>query len=107
MDNQNLNLSILIKLFCFKEDIIGKSHGVYPLIFTDIFFVKKNILEKYKKFLHFEEISSYLKKHYNILDYIKVRVNQRIDYTKLTDSALSHIIINIKKDLYKKIEKKI
>ena len=51
--NQCQNLSFLIKLFCFKEDVINKSNENNPIQITDIAFIKKNLLEKYKKLLCF------------------------------------------------------
>ena len=105
-NNQYPNLLLLIKIYCFKEDIINKSKENNPQQVTDILFIKKSLLDKYKNLLGFKDFISYLKKHPNILDPIKE--NKKINYSKLTDSVLSKIIItNIKNNLIKIENKKI
>ena len=99
-NNKYPNLSLLIRLYCFKEDIINKSNEKNPIQVNDILFIKKGVLDKYKRLLGFKEFSTYLQKHQKILESIKEK--NKINYSKLndSDSILLNIINNIKDFIY-------
>ena len=99
-------VSLLIKLFFFKEEIIGKCKEKLTNIESDILFIKKNCLNIYKNYLKYDELISCLKSNQSnnsILNNIKE--NKIIKYNKLNDDNIITIINNIeKKDLLEKIE---
>ena len=104
----NSDIKILIKLFCFQEEISQKNNTNYitPNIFdkndTYILLIKKTSIAKYKNYFSYNTLYSFLKYKTNILDSIKE--NQIINYKKLNDSIISNIYKIIPKDFINKIE---
>ena len=104
----NNDIKILIKLFCFQEEISQKNNTNYitPNIFdkndTYILLIKKTSITKYKNYFSYNTLYSFLKYKTNILDSIKE--NQIINYKKLNDSIISNIYKIIPKDFINKIE---
>ena len=97
-------VSTLIKLYCIKKEIIDKCSSKISTVEPHYCLVKKAVLDKYKKCLKYNEISSYLQKHTNILNCIKEK--NKIEYNKLNENDnITKIILNIKGGLVEKIEK--
>ena len=95
-------LSILIKLFYHKEEIISKTKEKTTHIDTNIIFIKKSFLDRYKKFFEYKKISSFLEKNKKYSDIIKV--NNKIDFSKLNN--LLNIFKEHNKNIVEMIEKK-
>ena len=105
MKDEYPKVSALIKIFCFKEDIINKCKSKTPKIEKDIIFIEKSILDIYKNNYKYNELSSYLTKNNNILNCIKE--NNKIKFDKLNDNNIHNIIQNIKKDEKKNLVERI
>ena len=103
----NSDIKILIKLFCFQEEIIQKNNINYKTPNTidknDIYYIliKKASITKYKNYFSYDTLYNFLKYKTNILDSIKE--NEIINYKKLNDSIISNIYKIITKDYIKKI----
>ena len=93
------NLAILIKIFCFQEELIqtvnsANNNKQVSKKYENIFFVSKNIMKIYKDFFKYKSLCENLKK------------NNIINYNMLNDSNISIIISQLPKELINKIEKK-
>ena len=103
----NSDIKILIKLFCFQEEIMQKNNINYKTPNTidknDIYYIliKKASITKYKNYFSYDTLYNFLKYKTNILDSIKE--NEIINYKKLNDSIISNIYKIIPKDYIKKI----
>jgi len=103
----NSDIKILIKLFCFQEEIFQKNNINYKtsnnIDNNDIYIIliKKTSITKYKNFFNYDILYSFLKYKTNILDSIKE--NEIINYKKLNDLIISNIYKIIPKDYINKI----
>lgn len=107
---ENINLVILIKLFCYQEEIKQKINFqkkdamIYKEIYTNVAFIKKNVISKYKEIFQYKMLCSALRKNnLKILNDIKDR-NKIINYKKLNDFILLEIINQLDKNLINKIK---
>ena len=89
----NPDIKILLTLFCFQEEIYQKislSNYETPrnskIEDNSAVFIKKSIMEKYKKFYNYEILYKFLKSKTNILDCIKE--NNIINTEKLKDKEI-------------------
>ena len=97
LKNPYPKVSLLIKLFYFKEEMIDKCKEKQPNIESDNIFIKKNCLNIYKNYLKYDELISCLKSNKS--------KNNKIKSNKINDDNITNIIHNIaKKDLLEKIE---
>ena len=109
MNKINSDIKILIKLFCFQEEIIQKNNINYETPRNankydfNIILIQKQIITKYKDYFSYNTLYNFLKHKTNILDSIKE--NQIINHKKLDDSILSNVYHSISKDYIEKIEK--
>ena len=105
----NPDIKILLTLFCFQEEIYQKislSNYETPrnskIEDNSAVFIKKSIMEKYKKFYNYEILYKFLKSKKNILDCIKD--NKIINTEKLKSrKILEEIISQLPDDFIKKI----
>lgn len=104
----NSDIKILIKLFCFQEEISQKNNTNYitPNIFdkndTYILLIKKTSITKYKNYFSYNTLYRFLKYKTNILDSIKE--NQIINYKKLNDSIILLLIVIVELKMSKFID---
>ena len=102
------DIKILIKLFCFQEEIIQKNSINYTSNNDDknqnvVFLIRKESITKYKNFFYYDTLYKFLKDKTNILKEIKE--NGIIKYQKLDDSIISNVYQKIPKNYINKIEK--
>ena len=105
-----INLVVLIKLFCYKEEIKQKINyqkkdaKLYKKIYTNVAFIKKNVINKYKEIFQYKILCNALRKNNTkILDNIK-DYNKIINYENLNDYTLKQIINQLDKNLINKIK---
>ena len=109
MNKINSDIKILIKLFCFQEEIIQKNNINYETPRNankydfNIILIQKQTITKYKDYFSYNTLYNFLKYKTNILDSIKE--NQIINHKKLDDSIISKIYHSIPKNYIEKIEK--
>jgi len=105
----NNDIKILIKLFCFQEEIIQKCSSNYTSNHdnknhkNDVFLIKKETITKYKNHFNYNALYNFLKDETNILDIIKE--NGIINYQRLNDSIISSVYKIIPENIINKIEK--
>ena len=104
----NNDIKILIKLFCFQEEIIQKNIINYTSNNDDksqngVFLIRKESITKYKNYFNYDTLYKFLKEKTNILE--KIKENGIIKYQKLDDSIISNVYPKIPKNYIKKIEK--
>ena len=93
LKNPYPKVSLLIKLFYFKEEIIGKCKEKLPNIESDILFIKKNCLNIFKNYLKYAELISCLKSNKNINSILNsIKENKIVKYNKLNDDNIITII---------------
>ena len=103
----NNDIKILIKIFYFQEEIIQKNNINYITSNTadkkdiNIYFIKKNTMEKYKNYFSYDILYNSLKYNTNILDSIKE--NGIINFKNLNDTIISIVYQKISKDYINKI----
>ena len=105
----NQDIKIILTLFSFQEEIYQKislSNYETPrkskIEDNSAVFIKKSIMEKYKKFYNYEILYKFLKSKKNILDCIKD--NKIINTEKLKSrKILDEIISQLPNDYIKKI----
>ena len=105
----NPDIKILLTLFSFQNEIYQKitlSNYETPKNSkaedNQAVFIKKSVMEKYKKFYNYEILYNFLKSKKNILDCIKD--NKIINTEKLKDiEILKNIILQLPDDFMKKI----
>ena len=105
----NQDIKIILTLFSFQEEIYQKislSNYETPrnskIEDNSAVFIKKSIMEKYKKFYNYEILYKFLKSKKNILDCIKD--NKIINTEKLKSrKILDEIIFQLPDDFIKKI----
>ena len=104
------NLVILIKLFCYQEEIKQKVNflkedaKIYKTIYKNVAFIKKNLINKYKEIFQYKMLChSLTKNNSKILNKIKDR-NKIINYEKINDFILIEIIKQLDKNLINKIK---
>ena len=108
MNKINNDIKILIKLFCFQEEIIQKNNIDYKtpckinMDDINIILIQKNIITKYKNYFSYDILYNFLKNNTNILD--RIKENEIINYKKLNDSIISNIYQSLPKDYINKIE---
>ena len=106
----NQDIKILLTLFSFQEEIYQKislSNYETPrnlkIEDNSAVFIRKSIMEKYKKFYNYEILYNFLKDNKNILDCIKD--NKIINKEKLKDKEiLDKIISQLPVDFINKID---
>ena len=109
MNKINSDIKILIKLFCFQEEIIQKNNINYQTPRNankydfNIILIQKQTITKYKDYFSYNTLYNFLKYKTNILDNIKE--NDIINHKKLDDSIISNAYQSIPKDYIEKIEK--
>ena len=104
----NNDIKILIKLFCFQEEIIQKNIINYTSNNDDksqnvVFLIRKESITKYKNYFNYDTLYKFLKDKTNILE--KIKENGIIKYQKLDDSIISNVYQKIPKNYINKIEK--
>jgi len=105
----NNDIKILIKLFCFQEEIIQKCSNNYTSNHdnknheNEVFLIKKETITKYKNHFNYNALYNFLKDETNILDIIKE--NGIINYQRLNDSIISSVYKIIPENIINKIEK--
>jgi hypothetical protein len=108
MNKINSDIKILIKLFCFQEEIIQKNNIDYKTPRNankddfNIILIQKETITKYKDYFSYNTLYNFLKHKTNILDSIKE--NEIINHKKLNDSIISNVYQNLPKDYIEKIE---
>jgi len=108
MKKINNDINILIKIFCFQEEIIQKNNTNYVTSSNankndiNIVLIKKNTITKYKNYFSYNTLYNFLKNKTNILDNIKE--NKIINYKKLNDSIISNVYKEIPKNYINIIE---
>ena len=108
MNKINSDIKILIKLFCFQEEIIQKNNIDYKTPRNankddfNIILIQKETITKYKDYFSYNTLYNFLKHKTNILDSIKEY--EIINHKKLNDSIISNVYQNLPKDYIEKIE---
>jgi hypothetical protein len=103
------DLKVLLTLFCFQEEIYQKisiKNYETPKNSKDkdysIYYIKKSVMEKYKKFYNYEILYKFLKSKKSILDCIKS--NNIIDSEKIKNKEiLDKIILQLPDEFINKI----